>query len=168
MELPFITAGQIVNTHGIRGEVKLLPQGVDAEALAGCRTLFIGGEPYDCVTSRVHKGCLLAKLKGVDDMDAALALKGCRVKVRREDVPLLPGEYFDEELIGLTARDRSTGEKLGTLEEVLSYPAHKIYVVRGGRDEFLIPAVPAFIAGIDMAAGMLDVHMMDGLGTHES
>lgn len=167
MELPFITAGQIVNTHGIRGEVKLLPQGVDADALAGCKTLFIGGEPYDCITSRVHKGCLLAKLKGVDDMDAALALKGCRVKVRREDVSLPPGEYFDEELIGLTARDGSTGENLGKLEEVLSYPAHKIYVVRGGRDEFLIPAVPAFIAGIDMAAGTVDVHMMEGLGTHE-
>ena len=168
MELPFITAGQIVNTHGIRGGVKLLPRGVDAEALAGCGTLFIGGEPYRCTASRVHKGCLLAKLEGVDDMDAALALKGCRVKVRREDVPLPPGEYFDEELIGLAVRDGSTGEDLGKLEEVLSYPAHKIYVVRGGRDEFLIPAVPAFIAGIDMAAGTMAVHMMEGLGTHES
>lgn len=167
MELPFITAGQIVNTHGVRGEVKLLPQGVDAEALAGCGTLFIGGEPYKCTASRVHKGCLLAKLEGVDDMDAALTLKGCRVKVRREDVPLPPGEYFDEEMIGLAVRDGSTGENLGKLEEVLSYPAHKIYVVRGGRDEFLIPAVPAFIAGIDMAAGTVDIHMMEGLGTHE-
>lgn len=168
MELPFITAGQIVNTHGIRGEVKLLPRGVDAEELTGCKVLYIDGRPYACAASRVHKGCLLAKLEGVDDMDAALALKGREVKVRREDVPLPPGEYFDEELIGLTARDGSTGEELGKLEEVLAYPAHKIYVVRGGRDEFLIPAGPAFIAGIDMAAGTVDVHMLEGLGTHES
>lgn len=168
MELPFITAGQIVNTHGIRGEVKLLPRGVDAEELTGCKVLYIGGRPYACAASRVHKGCLLAKLEGVDDMDAALALKGREVKVRREDVPLPPGEYFDEELIGLAARDAETGEELGKLEEVLAYPAHKIYVVRGGRDEFLIPAVPAFIAGIDMAAGTVDVHMLEGLGTHES
>lgn len=168
MELPFITAGQIVNTHGIRGEVKLLPRGVDAEELTGCKVLYVGGRPYACAASRVHKGCLLAKLEGVDDMDAALALKGREVKVRREDVPLPPGEYFDEELIGLAARDAETGEELGKLEEVLAYPAHKIYVVRGGRDEFLIPAVPAFIAGIDMAAGTVDVHMLEGLGTHES
>ena len=101
-------------------------------------------------------------------MDAALALKGCRVKVRREDVPLPEGTYFDEELLGLAARDAETGEALGKLEEVLSYPAHKIYVLRGGRDEFLVPAVPAFIAGIDMAAGTVDVHMMEGLGIHEN
>ena len=83
-------------------------------------------------------------------------------------MPLPPGEYFDEELVGLAVRDAETGEALGKLEEVLSYPAHKIYVVRGGRDEFLIPAVPAFIAGIDMAGGAVDVYMMEGLGIHEN
>ena len=160
MELPLITAGQIVNTHGIRGEVKLLPQGLSPEELTGCTLLYIGGRPYTCTASRIHKGCLLAKLEGVGDMDAALALKGCQVKVRRED--------FDEELVGLAVRDAETGEALGKLEEVLSYPAHKIYVVRGGRDEFLIPAVPAFIAGIDMAGGTVDVYMMEGLGIHEN
>ena len=168
MELPLITAGQIVNTHGIRGEVKLLPQGLAPEELTGCTLLYIGGRPYTCTASRIHKGCLLAKLEGVGDMDAALALKGCQVKVRREDVPLPPGEYFDEELVGLAVRDAETGEALGKLEEVLSYPAHKIYVVRGGRDEVLIPAVPAFIAGIDMAGGTVDVYMMEGLGIHEN
>lgn len=136
MELPLITAGQIVNTHGIRGEVKLLPQGLSPEELTGCTLLYIGGRPYTCTASRIHKGCLLAKLEGVGDMDAALALKGCQVKVRREDVPLPPGEYFDEELVGLAARDAETGEALGKLEEVLSYPAHKIYVVRAGGTNF--------------------------------
>ena len=75
---------------------------------------------------------------------------------------------FDEELVGLAARDAETGEDLGKIEEVLSYPAHKVYVLRGGRDEFLVPAVPAFIAGIDLAAGTVDIHMMEGLGTHEN
>ena len=168
MELEFITAGQIVNTHGIRGEVKLLPQGVEPDLLAKCAPLYVDGRPLSPTACREHKGCLLVKFKGVDDMDAALALKGCQVKVRREDVPLPPGEYFDEELVGLAVRDAETGEALGKLEEVLSYPAHKIYVVRGGRDEFLIPAVPAFIAGIDMAGGTVDVYMMEGLGIHEN
>lgn len=168
MELPFITAGQIVNTHGIRGEVKLLPQGVDADALAGCKTFFVGGKPYDCTASRVHKGYLLLKLRGVDDMDAALAFKGKTAAVRRADVPLPEGEYFDEELVGLSARDAGTGEVIGKIEEVLTYPAHKIYAVRGGKDEFLIPAVPAFVAAIDVPGGTIDIHMMEGLGTHEN
>ena len=168
MELEFITAGQIVNTHGIRGEVKLLPQGVEPDLLAQCDPLYIGGKPFSPAARRIHKGCLLLRLEGVDDMDAALALKGKTVSIRRADAPLPAGEFFDEELVGLTARDAETGEALGKLEEVLSYPAHKIYVLRGGRDEFLIPAVPAFIAGIDMAAGTVDVHMMEGLGIHEN
>ena len=168
MQLEFITAGQIVNTHGIRGEVKLLPQGVDLDVLEDCGTFYIGGKPYAPAARRVHKGCLLLKLKGVDDMDAALAFKGKTVTIRRADASLPEGEYFDEELVGLTARDAETGEELGKVEEVLTYPAHKIYAVRGGKDEYLVPAVPAFIAGIDVPGGTMDVHMMEGLGTHES
>lgn len=166
METPFITVGQIVNTHGIRGEVKLLPQGADADLLAACRTFYINKVPYTCTAARVHKGCLLAKLEGVDDMDAALALKGRTVTVRRDEVPVPEGEYLDEELMGLTARDAGTGEELGRIEEVLAYPAHKIYAVRGGKDEYLVPAVPEFIAAIDLKAGTIDIHMMEGLGTH--
>ena len=168
MELEFITAGQIVNTHGIRGEVKLLPQGVGLDVLVDCPTLYIGGKPFSPAARREPKGCLLLKFSGIDDMDAALALKGKKVTIRRADVSLPAGEYFDEELVGLTARDAETGEELGKLEEVLTYPAHKIYAVRGGKDEYLIPAVPAFIAGINMPGGTLDIHMMEGLGTHEN
>ena len=168
MELEFITAGQIVNTHGIRGEVKILPQGVGPELLAECDTLYVNGKPCALSAGRVHKGCLLAKLKGVDTMDDALTLKGRTVTVRRMDIELPEGEYFDEELVGLTARDAATGEEIGKVEEVLTYPAHKIYAVRGGKDEYLIPAVPAFIAAIDVPGGTLDVHMMEGLGTHEN
>ena len=121
MEHTFITAGTVVNTHGVRGEAKILPQGVEPELLAGCGTLYLDGAPCTVSACRVHKGCLLVKFKGV-----------------------------------------------GKIEEVLSYPAHKVYVLRGGRDEFLVPAVPAFIAGIDLAAGTVDIHMMEGLGTHEN
>ena len=166
MELSFITAGQIVNTHGIRGEVKVLPRGVEPELLAECSTLYIGEKPCRLTAGRVHKGCLLAKLEGVDSMDAALALKGRSVSIRRLDVQLPEGEYFDQELVGLAVRDADTGEELGKVEEVLTYPAHKIYVVRGGRDEYLVPAVPAFIARIDVPGETMDIHMMEGLGTH--
>lgn len=167
MELEYITAGKIVNTHGIRGEVKILPQGVEPELLAEGYSLYIDGKAYDLTRGRVHKGCLLAKLDGIDDMDAALALKGKTAFLRRDEVPMADGEYFDEELVGLTARNAATGEELGKVAEVMHYPAHDIYVVRGGRDEFLIPAVPEFIASIDLEAETVEIHMMEGLGTHE-
>ena len=141
---------------------------MDPDILADCGAFYIGGRPYVPTACRVHKGCLLLKFKGIDDMDAALALKGKTASLRRADVSLPAGEYFDEELVGLTARDAETGEELGTVDEVLTYPAHKIYTVRGGKDEYLVPAVPAFIAGIDVPGGTVDIHMMEGLGSHES
>ena len=168
MELEFITAGTAVNTHGIRGEVKILPQGVEPELLAACGTLYLGGKPFALAAGRIHKGCLLAKLKGVEDMDAALALKGKSVSIRRADVSLPEGAYFDQELVGLTVLDADTGQELGKVAEVLSYPAHKIYAVRGGKDEYLVPAVPAFIAGIDVPGGTMAIHVWAGLGSSEN
>lgn len=167
MKLEFITAGRIVNAHGVRGEVKLLPQ-VDANLLTDCKVLYIDGMPVTPAARRVHKGCLLLSLPGVEDMDAALALKGKTVSIRRADAGLPEGAYFDQELVGLTARDAATGETLGCVDEVLDYPAHKIYAVRGGKDEYLIPAVPAFIAAVDVEGGTMDIHMLEGLGSHEN
>ena len=83
MDLEFITAGLIVNTHGVRGEIKLLPQGVEPDLLAGCDTLYVDGHPLALAACRVHKGCLLIKLRGVDSMDAALSLKGKTASIRR-------------------------------------------------------------------------------------
>ena len=162
-----IAAGTVANTHGVRGEIKILPRGIEAEALLGAKTLTVGGTAYAVTASRVHKGCLLAKLKDVNDMDAALALKNKPVTVRRGDIRLPEGEYLDEELVGLTARNAASGEVLGKVDEVLTYPAHKIYAVRGGADEYLVPAVPAFIAGVDLKNGTVDIHVWEGMGSHE-
>jgi 16S rRNA processing protein RimM len=167
MILEFITAGEIVNAHGIRGEVKVLPRGVDLPLLARCETLYLDGKPFAPTARRCHKGCLLLKLPGVEDMDAALALRGRTVSIRRADVHLPQGVYFDQELLGLTGRDAETGAFLGTVEEVLDYPAHKVYVLRGGADEYLIPAVDAFVAKIDLSAGTMDIHVWEGMGSHE-
>lgn len=167
MEQEFITAGRIVGAHGVRGEVKLLPLGIDAAYLAAFGTYYMDGSPVTPAACREHKGCLLVKLPGVEDMDAALALKGKTVAVRRSDGALPAGVFFDQELVGLTARDAATGETLGKVEEVLLYPAHKIYAVRGGRDEYLIPAVPAFIKEINLTEGYMDIHVWEGMGSHE-
>ena len=120
------------------------------------------------LSSRVHKSVVLLTLPGVTDMDAALALKGKVVSIRREDARLPEGEYFDEELVGLTVLDDASGEELGRVDRVLTYPAHKIYQVKGAH-EYLIPAVPGvFIASVDPDAGVMRVHLMKGLATDEN
>lgn len=169
MRPEFITVGTVVNAHGVRGEVKVNPAGFDPAFIASFRTLYIGGKETKVTAARVHKSTVLLTLPGVDTMDDALALKGRTVAIRRTDARLPKGQFFDEELEGCAVVDDATGQEIGRLDKVLSYPAHKVYQVRGGAHEYLIPAVPeVFIASADPDAGIIRVHMMKGLATDEN
>ena len=166
MQVEYITVGTVVNAHGIRGEVKVNPAGFEPAFIAGFRTLYIGGRAVEVRSARVHKSTVLLTLPGVEDMDAALALKGEEVAIRRADAVLPEGEYFDAELEGLTVVDDATGETLGTLCRVLNYPAHKVYEVKGER-EYLIPHVKAFVPEIDLSRGYVDVTLIEGMDLNE-
>lgn len=168
MKQELIPVGTIVNAHGIRGEVKLNPVGFAPEFLSGLDRLNIGGKETRVLSARTHKSVVLLTLPDINDMDAALALKGKSVSLYAEDVELPEGEYFDVELEGCTVVEDTTGEELGILRRVLHYPAHRVYEVKGER-EYLIPAVPeVFIAGVDVEGGEVRVHMMKGLATDEN
>lgn len=168
MRPEFITVGTVVNAHGIRGEVKVNPVGFDPAFISSFRTLYINGKETKVAAARVHKSTVLLTLPGVDTMDDALALKGRTVAIRRTDAHLPKGQFFDEELEGCAVVDDATGEELGRLDKVLSYPAHKVYQVRGGAHEYLIPAVPdVFIVSADPDAEVIRVRMMKGLATDE-
>ena len=169
MRPEFITVGAVVNAHGIRGEVKVNPAGFDPAFIASFRTLYIGGRETKISAARVHKSTVLLTLPGVDTMDDALALKGRTVAIRRSDARLPKGQFFDEELEGCAVVDDATGQEIGRLDKVLSYPAHKVYQVRGGAHEYLIPAVPdVFIVSADPDAEVIRVRMMKGLATDEN
>ena len=147
MKLETIKVGRIVNAHGIRGEVRVQPRDGDPGFLTRFRTFYMDGRPIT---------------PGVEDMNAALSLKGKELYIRREDAQLPPGQWFDDELLGLPVFDE-TGERLGELTAVENYPAHKVYTVRGER-EYLIPAVEgAFILSIDMDAGRMTVRVWEGM-----
>ena len=94
MRPAFIPVGQIVNAHGIRGEVKVNPHGFDPEFLTEFDTIYIDNQPVKVRSARVHKSTVLMTLPGVDDMDAALALKGKTVSIRRTGRPPAPGAVF--------------------------------------------------------------------------
>ena len=167
MRVEYIPVGQIVNAHGIKGEVKLNPMGFDPEFLADFDVLYIGGKRTEVKSARVHKSVVLLTLPGVNDMDAALALKGKTVTICRDDVEVPEGYYFDEEIEGLQVVDCATETVIGKVRRVLTYPAHKIYEVKGER-EYLIPAVPGvFIESVDLDAETVRVHLMKGLATDE-
>ena len=162
MKQTHIEIGQIVNTHGVRGELKLRPLDVEAELLRRCKTFYIDGSPLSPVASRVHKGCLLFSLPGVDSVEAALSYKGRMVSVCRSELPLPEGVYLPAELMGMTVLDAEDGAVLGRITNVISYPAHDVYVV-SGKKEFMVPAVAAFVASVDLEADVMRIHVWEGL-----
>lgn len=109
-------------------------------------------------TVRAHKGRLLVTFDGVDDADAAQRFAGAVLYAPRERIPLLQGEYFDEDLVGCTVLDAG-GHTYGCVERVEHYPASDMLVV-GGR---LVPMVDAIVRGIDTQARRILVDPPAGL-----
>ena len=161
MKKEFLEAGKIVNTHGVRGEVKIQPWADSAEFLRGFHTLYLDGAPVRVLRSRVHKNMLIAALEGVDTVDAAMVLKNKILSIRREDARLPEGHFFLQDILGALVVDEA-GTELGVLADVLDTPRHQVYVVRGER-EILIPAVPAFILRTDTEAGRITVRLIEGM-----
>ncbi len=165
MKLETIKVGRIVNAHGIRGEVRVQPRDADPALLTRFKTFYIDGQPVVPTANHVHKSMVLMKFPGVDDMNAALDLKGKDLYIRREDAHLEEDEFFDDELLGIRVYDAATGAELGELVKVENYPAHQVYTVRGEK-EYLIPAVPgAFIEAVDLDENRMDVHVWEGMAT---
>lgn len=163
MKHPFLEAGQIVNTHGIQGEVKIVPWCDSPEFLCGFDTLYIDGAPVKVRAARAHKGNVLARLEGVDDVNAAMRLKNKVVSIDRSGVDLPDGRHFIADLIGLTVIDDDTGAELGVIADVLTPPAHEVYVVKGGEKSYMIPAVDAFLRGTSVEEGWVRVHLIEGM-----
>ena len=163
MKLEFVEAGEIVTTHGVRGEFKLLPWVDSPEFMLEFERVRIGDTCYKVESCRVQKTCNLMKLQGVDTVEDAMALRGRVVKLYRSDIP--DDLIFAAELIGMQviAQDESIGE----IAEVLDYPGNKVYVVKGEK-EYMIPAVKAFILSTDMDANRMDVKLIEGMATNEN
>lgn len=157
----YIEAGRITNTHGVSGEVKIEVWLDSPQFLRRFPRVFVAGAEKQLLGGKVQKNFLIAKLEGVDDVNAAMALKGKTVSVDRNDVRLPKSTYFVQDILGAAVMDEQ-GHEIGKLTDVLERPAHNIYVVQGEK-EHLIPAVPAFILKTDAEAGTVTVRLIEGM-----
>ena len=162
MKNRFLEAGQIVNTHGVRGEVKVVPWCDSPEFLCQFDTLYLDGQPVRVTGARVHKSNVLLTLEGVTDVNAAMRLKNKILQLDRRDITLPEGRHFLADLIGLEVLDDDTGARLGVIEEVLTPPAHEVYVVKGEK-RYLIPAVDAFVKETNVDGGYVRVRLIEGM-----
>ncbi|MFD1952700.1 ribosome maturation factor RimM [Paenibacillus thailandensis] len=167
------TVGKIVNTHGIRGELKVVSQTDFAEArfASGSKLLLQkedGSEQLSVVVgaSRPHKNVYIVKLKGYDNINDVEKYKGWLLKVAGSDrEPLAEGEYYYSDIIGCSVVTVE-GEDLGTVTEILSPGANDVWVVeKAGRKpkQILLPYIDDVVLNVDVAAKSVTVKLMEGL-----
>lgn len=162
MKLPYIEAGEIVTTHGVRGEIKLLSWLDSPEMLCEFDRCRISGREYVMDSVRVQKTCNLVKLRGVDTMEDAQKLRGKTMELYREDISdelIFASELVDVEVY-------ADGARIGKIKEVLDYPGNSVYVVQGER-EYLIPAVKEFILSTDLERNQMQVKLLKGMASDE-
>ena len=162
---PFLEAGQIVGTHGVRGEVRVQPWCDSPEVFASLKTLYwdaAGTQPVR-VKSRVHKNLALAKIEGVDTVQDAAVLRGRILYLDRRDLDL-GDRYFIQDLVGLAVVDAESGTVYGELTDVSNNGANDIYHMRtpDGK-EILIPVIPDIIRQVDIDGGRIAICPMKGL-----
>lgn len=165
----YLPCGEIINTHGVRGVVKARSDCDSPEILASLERVYTkrGGEyiPYEIKGASLQKGFVLLTLCGVDDLDAAIAMKGRELYAEREELEefLEEGDRFIADLLELPIIHADTGESLGKLRNIFNSGASDIYVIDTSSGERMMPAVPEFVTEITDEAiyvrpieGMLD------------
>ena len=162
---PFLEAGQIVGTHGVRGEVRVQPWCDSPQQFATFKRLYwdeAGTKPVK-VQARPHKNIALAALEGVTTVEQAAVLRGRMLYVDRRDLKLPKGRWLVQDLIGLTVVDADTGETYGRLTDVSQTGANAVYHMQTDKGEVLIPAIPSVVIAIDLKAEVLRLRPMKGL-----
>jgi 16S rRNA processing protein RimM len=162
---PFLEAGQIVGTHGVRGEVRVQPWCDSPEQFATFKRLYWdadGTKPVQ-VKARPHKNIALAMLEGITTVEQAAVLRGKMLYVSRRDLKLPKGHWLVQDLIGLRVVDADTGEQYGTLTDISQTGANAVYHMQTQKGEVLIPAIPSVVIRIDLKAELLHLRPMEGL-----
>ena len=166
MKRIYIDAGEIVTTHGVRGEVKVLTWLDSPEMLCEFDRCRIDGKEYKMENCRVQKTCNLVKLQGIDTMEAAQAMRGRTVQLYREDID--EDVIFGVELLGVEVF--CDGKNIGKITEVLDYPGNSVYVIGDDKvkDRYMIPAVKEFVLSTDLNRNEMQVRLIEGMRTDEN
>lgn len=160
--------GVVTSTHGVKGEVKVYPTTDDAKRFKRLKEVIMDGKAGDVLLEiegvKFFKQFVILKLKGVDSPEEAAKLRQKSLYVTRKNaVRLGRDEYFIADLMGLRVLDEDN-EEIGRLREVLETGANDVYIIdlKDGR-ELLLPAIKECVLRVDVEAGEMQIHILDGL-----
>lgn len=165
MKKQYLEAGKIVTTHGIRGEIKIMPYTDYPELLCEFDRLFIGKNHEEIAVerSRAFKGMVIAKLEGIDTPEDASKLRNKILYMHRDDLELDENTYFIQDLIGMEVHDADTDFVYGKIDDVMQTGANDVYVINGAGREYLIPAIPEVVISTDVDGNVMTIRPLEGL-----
>ena len=161
----FLEVGQIVGTHGLKGDVRVDPWCDGPEFVCRFKTLYLkDGGKIAVERARVQKNVAILKLKGTDTIEQADLLRRTVLYIDRNDVKLDEGEFFIADLIGCTVKDVDSGAVYGEITDVLKTGANDVYQIKneGGR-EYLIPVIDDVVISTDIDNSTVSIRPMKGL-----
>jgi 16S rRNA processing protein RimM len=164
-----LRVGRISGAHGLRGALRIRPDNPDSDTLEHVSRLFIDQpgaveREYRLKhAERVNRTTIRVTLEGLDDPDAAQALRGALVAVLTSDLPAkAPGEFYHYEAIGCAVAT-TDGRRIGVIEEVLATGANDVWVVRDGATEVLVPVIDNVVKSMDFGARLMLIEAVPGL-----
>ncbi|MBQ8297154.1 MAG: 16S rRNA processing protein RimM [Ruminococcus sp.] len=165
MKKEYLEAGKIVSTHGIKGEVKIMPYCDSPELLCEFDRLFLGKahSEINIERSRVQKNMVIAKLEGFNTPEEAEKLRNKLLYMHRDDLELDENTYFIQDLIGLEVRDADSDVVYGTIDDVIETGANDVYSIKGGSRSYLIPAIADVVVSTDIDGGVMLIRPLEGL-----
>lgn len=166
--MDLLEVGRIVNTHGLRGEVKVVPWTDNADDLEAVATVYVhlAGEEKSLTVQniRYQKNNLIVKFAEISSIEEAERYKGAVISAERDELGELPeGVYYIADLIGLRVEDEA-GRYIGTIKDVFNTGANDIYEIeRGGKKPLLLPVIEETVLEVNIAGGFVRVHILEGL-----
>ena len=166
--LEYFMIGKIVNTHGVHGEVKVLPETDDIRRFSKLKTVRVKlrgkTSEYEVERGRGQGTTAILKLKGIDTLEAALLLKGAELEIHRSDAIKLPkDQWFIGDLIGCLVFEED-GNCLGKVVNVLQTGSNDVYEVKDEQERtILIPALKQVVLDVDIEAARIQVKLLPGL-----
>jgi len=169
--LEYITIGKIINTHGIKGEVKVMPLTDNPDRYYDLEWAYVGNDDNCLQVYNVEKvrvignNLVLLKFKEVNDMNNAQLIKGLFIKVdRKHTVKLEPGTYLICDIVGCNVYALETQNELGTVVDVIKTPSNDVYVVKNKEGkEILIPALKSVVKEVLIEERIIRVILPEGL-----
>ena len=164
MERKKITIGRIVNTRGLKGEVKVLPMVDDLDLFESIEYVMIDGKKFEMEGTKYFKGNAILKLSGIDTIEEAENYKTKKIDIFEEDLPVLEeGVYYVKDLLGLTV-ETEEGEKLGKIIDVFKTGSNDVYTVKqADGKEIYLPAIKEVVKKIDLKEKKVTVKLIEGL-----